>query len=201
MPKEYLKDLIKLSEAIFENSEELLLQPSKDWSNDILKKEWFSDNGFENKYISRSPGWYWIACDISFEELKNLICTSEDLPGGACKIGEVSTKNYKTFGEEYLCKLDDSNRRIIYNGHQSNVVIRAREHFTLNNDKTGALGLKYYPLSKKNWKIRFFGKPHINRLQNEIQEEVRSMIAEKSGRIAIENAWRAKYGWPILCKA
>lgn len=201
MPEEYLKDLINLSKVIYENAEEIHLDPSDTWDESLFLKSWFMDSDNQDKYITQSPGWYWIGANTSFDELKQLNCPAEELPGGACNIGELSATNYKTFGEEYLCKIDDSNRRIIYNGHQSNVVIRIRQHFTLKNDSTGALGLNHYPLNKKNWKIRFFGKPHISRLQENIREEVESMIEEKSGRIAIENAWRAKYGWPILCKA
>lgn len=201
MPEDYLKDFIKLAETIYDNSEELVLKPLETWNKEILRKEWFRNNGHEDKYITQSPGWYWIACDINFEELKQVYCPTQYLRGKACRIGELSKKNYKTFGKEYLCKTEDDDRQIIYNGHQQNVIIRLRQHFFLNNDRTGALGLNCYPLSHKSWKVRFFGRPHIKRLSSGIQSEVRDLIEEQSGRLAIENAWRAKYGWPILCKA
>lgn len=200
MPEEYLKDLINLSKAIYENAEEIYLDPSDTWDEDMFLKDWFMGSDNKDKYITQSPGWYWIGCDISFSELMDLNCP-QGLPTKACELGKLSKENYKTFGEDYLCKVDDKSYNIIYNGHENRIIPRLRIHFTLKNNHTGALGLRHYDLSRKNWKIRFFGKPHIDRLKDNIQEEVYSMIEEKPGRIAIENAWRAKYGWPILCKA
>ncbi|MDT0677010.1 hypothetical protein [Autumnicola musiva] len=155
MSEEYLKNFIKLSEAIYDSAEEILIKPSKTWNDNILKKEWFDKNCYSNKYITMSPGWYWIACDLNFEEVKKLNSSNDALRRNACKIGELSRKNIKTFGAEYLCKLDDDGKQIIYNGHQNNVVIRLRQHFNLNNDSTGALGLNCYPLSKKTGKLGF----------------------------------------------
>jgi len=202
MAENYLKTLIHLSENIYECSEKIDVQPSELWNDDFFKKDWFKQTNNNNKYITQSPGWYWIGCNVSFEELqKTEVSFNETLPKSGCKIKALSKANYKTFGEQYLCKLDDFESRIIYNGHQGNILTRIRQHFTLNNENTGALGLKYYPMSGKNWTIRYFGKPHIKRLPKGLQSDVGSIISKQSGRIAIENAWRAKNGWPILCKA
>lgn len=46
-----------------------------------------------------------------------------------------------------------------------------------------------------------FGKPYIQKLPARFQNDVNNIIQTKSGRISIENAWRAEHGWPILCKA
>ncbi len=202
MPENYLKDLISLSDEIFKNAEKVKVKPTEMWDDDFFKKQWFDGTANGDKYFSTSPGWYWIGCDVSFQELQKMeVLREKNLPKGACKIKELAIANYNTFGEEYLCKLDESESRIIYNGHQGNVISRIRQHFTLNNENTGALGLKYYPMFEKKWVIRYFGKPHIERLPMRIQEDVENIISTQSGRIAIENAWRAKHGWPILCKA
>ena len=200
MPEEYLRSLIKLSEEIFKNAEIIEVDPVESWEDDFFKEQWFHDTQNGDKYFKKSPGWYWISSNATFEELKALECP-EDLPAKACDIGALAIKNYKIFGEDYLCKKNDKNARIIYNGHQSNVIYRIREHFMLKNQKTGAIGLRYYPFYKNRWQIRFFGVKQITKLSSAFRPEVRRMIEKKSGRIAIENAWRAEYGWPILCKA
>tara|TARA_R100000935_G_scaffold58869_1_gene98826 strand:+ start:9428 stop:10036 length:609 start_codon:yes stop_codon:yes gene_type:complete len=202
MPEDYLKSLIELSTEIFKNAVTVKVDPEESWNEDFFKKQWFKDTNNNKRYITQSPGWYWIGCDIGFEELQEMqLLKEKELPKSACEISELSLKNYRTFGEDYLCKLDVNGTRIIYNGHQGSVITRIRQHFTLNNENTGALGLKYYPLSQKKWVIRYFGNSHIDRLPSHIQSDVKSIISTQSGRIAIENAWRAKHGWPILCKA
>ena len=89
---------------------------------------------------------------------------------------------------------------VIYNGHQGNVVGRIRTHFSLNNNRTGALGIKHYSLSCNNWKAKIFTSQLISNLSQSEQELVRILIDNKTGRIAIENAWRTNSGWPVLCK-
>ncbi len=202
MPEEYLKSLIELSKEIFKNAETIKLGPEESWNEEFFKKQWFEDTKNEMKYITQSPGWYWIGCDVGFEELKRIeLLKGKKLPKSACKIKELAQANYSTFGNEYLCNLDESGTRIIYNGHQGSVIQRIRQHFTLNNENTGALGLKYYPMFQKKWVIKYFGKPHIEKLPQRFQNDVKNIITTQSGRISIENAWRAKHGWPILCKA
>ncbi len=70
----------------------------------------------------------------------------------------------------------------------------------LNNNRTGAIGLRYYPLSERKWTVSYFAKNNIQKLYKEDRSDVERLIYKKSGRVAIENAWRASYGWPILCK-
>ena len=70
----------------------------------------------------------------------------------------------------------------------------------LNNNRTGAIGLRHYPMSKRKWTVAYFAKNNIQRINKEDRSDVERLINNKSCRVAIENAWRASYGWPILCK-
>jgi len=69
MPEEYLKSLIELSKEIFNKAETIKLDPKESWNEEFFKKQWFEDTNNEKKYITQSPGWYWIGCDIDFKEL------------------------------------------------------------------------------------------------------------------------------------
>lgn len=191
-------NLIKIAEEIWSHRIVLETIPSEKWNNNFLKKKWFDD--YPGIYVSKSPGWYWIGCKVEHEELLHLnLIKKGALAKGACEIPSVAKDNIKTFGSN-LCRKDEEGCQIIYNGHQGSVLSRLRQHFVLKNQNTGAIGLNYYPLSNREWTISFFTEKHIDGLSLEIQGKVSNLIKSKSGRVAIENAWRAKFGWPILCK-
>jgi hypothetical protein len=193
--------LFNLSKEIWKNSTTVKINPQEAWDMDFFLKPWFYNNGYEEKYTPTSPGWYWIGCDIDIQELESIYPTIKGkLPKSACIINELAKQNLQTFGSNSLCKKNENDCLIIYNGHQSNVIQRIRQHFMLNNDKTGAIGLRHYPMSKIRWTVSYFAKNHIQRLKQEDRSDVKRLINNKSGRVAIENAWRAAYGWPILCK-
>ncbi len=193
--------LLNLSKEIWENCTTIELDPRETWDLDFFLKPWFYSSKHEEKYTSTSPGWYWIGCDLDIQELGNIFPTVEgDLPKSACIINELAKKNLQTFSSNSLCKKNEKDCLIIYNGHQSNVIQRIRQHFMLNNNRTGAIGLRHYPMSKRKWTVSYFAKNNIQRINKEDRPDVERLINNKSGRVAIENAWRASYGWPILCK-
>ncbi len=193
--------LANLASEIWKNSTVMEITPTEIWDEDFFLKQWFDNNEHNDKYTKTSPGWYWIGCEIDFQDLKDISPTVEkELQKSACKISDLARRNFQTFSTKNLCKKNKNASLIIYNGHQSNIINRVRQHFMLNNNRTGAIGLRYYPLSGRKWTIIFFGKRNIKQLRDEDQPEVERLIREKSGRVAIESAWRAYYGWPILCK-
>lgn len=84
---------------------------------------------------------------------------------------------------------------------------RVRQHFVLSeeNDKTGALGIRHYTdFSKNKWILRYFTTNEIEELSSALtpkeSELIKSLLDSKTGRNALESAWRAQFGWPILCK-
>lgn len=194
-------NLITLAEAVWENRTTVEVEPQDLWNDDFFRKKWFADSKNDSKYVSKSPGWYWIGCNIEYEELKTLFpIEAEVLPKNACSIKTLTEENFSIFGIQNLCSTNEHQSLIIYNGHQAGTIGRIREHFMLNNENTGALGLKYYPLSNKKWTLSYFTEKHIDKLAPDLQEQVKNLVRKKSGRVAIENSWRARYGWPVLCK-
>jgi hypothetical protein len=109
--------------------------------------------------------------------------------------------NLYLFGSN-ICTISDQGFTIVYNGHQNSVISRLRQHFQLHNAKTGALGLNHYPLSNHEWQIRYFSESMINQEieDSEVRKQIKKLVESKTGRVAIENAWRMVCGWPVLCK-
>jgi hypothetical protein len=191
-------NITDITDSIWKNSEEIAFGNVNTWNGDTFKKKWFSESNIANKWDSVSPGWYWFICNISYEELQDMI-RPRSLPSSGCDFGLVSHKNIDTFGVDKLCTFCHG-EAVIYNGHEGNVMSRIRTHFILNNNRTGALGIKHYPLSSREWKVKIFTQKLINNLPADIQEQVRRLLNNKTGRCSIESAWRVKNGWPILCK-
>ncbi len=194
-------NLITLAETIWENRTTVEVAPKDLWDDNFFKKKWFTESENGSKYVSKSPGWYWIGCNIDYEDLKTLVPQETAvLPRNACSIKTLTEENLSTFGNQNLCSINEQKCLIIYNGHQAGTIGRIREHFMLNNQHTGALGLKHYPLSNRKWTLSYFTEKHIEILEANLQQQVKNLVQKKSGRVAIENSWRARYGWPVLCK-
>ena len=197
-----MKNLSTLADKIFDNATTFTIEKQDQWDNKILMKSWFESNkGLRNKYTTQAPGWYWIGANITFKELMTLTAYDDYHKKSGCVIEEVATNNLKIFDKQFICKEKENGFRILYNGHQGKVLQRLRQHFYLQNENTGALGLNAYPLHSYTWQVWYFSAKHLNRLPSEIQNTVSHLIKNSIGRVAIETAWRAKHGWPTLCKA
>ncbi|MEH6659830.1 hypothetical protein [Leeuwenhoekiella marinoflava] len=196
-----MQNLTTIAEIIWQNRVSFNIEPKEIWDSTILTEKWFkSTKELNTVYTSGAPGWYWISLETSFEELQKL--NSDTCKKAGCKIDKVAASNLALFTEKLLCKKDDKGMLIIYNGHQNKVLSRLRQHFVLNNDGTGALGFNAYKtLAIKHWTISYFSAKHIQNLPTEYQQVIKSLINSSVGRVAVETAWRASNGWPILCKA
>jgi len=192
-------NIIDISEEIWSNCKEVSFGDIEKWNDDTFTKKWFIDNDMKDVWDSKSQGWYWFICNISYPELKKIV-KPDSLPLKGCNFSSVSEYNFNIFDIDKLCFCDLEDAVVLYNGHQKNVMSRIREHFNLSNDGTGALGIKHYPLSNRKWKVKIFTKESIKRLPFAIQEQVQKLIQDKTGRCSIESAWRARNGWPVLCK-
>ncbi len=78
---------------------------------------------------------------------------------------------------------------VVYNGEAKRIKTRAREH-ECGHPKTYCLGLSNYDaLHKYRWTFYYLPISSLKVLQNK----------DKLLRLSIEQGWRAKHGWPILC--
>lgn len=151
------------------------------------------------KYHSQllnTSGWYWLSTTMSFNEFSSLVSNNKKKKKG-CKVSEVATKSKAIFSEDLLCKTH------FYNGHADKLVSRLRNHFYLQNDSTGALGLNAYDVFKgQEVKVYYFAANMIEDTNLTIEQKalVKQLISFNIGRTAIENAWRSDNGFPILCK-
>lgn len=135
--------------------------------------------------IPSSPGWYFIETDTPLDILLDvgppLGQRHYDIPK---KVKEsLSLRRYDA------CILPSNNSfYIVYSGEAKNLKSRAREHIS-GHPKTGCLALiNYKSLHSYKWKFYFVLCP-IYKDPNE----------SKNIRTLGEQAWRAKYGWPVLC--
>ncbi|MEI6487739.1 MAG: hypothetical protein WCP52_02185 [Bacteroidota bacterium] len=187
-------ELIKLADIIYKNTNKLNFGGNKDWDDSIFLKIWF-DNLAES--IPNNKGLYWFISDCNLSQLK----LPKEFPKNGCNFSETSYNNVKTFGDSLLTYLDEKKQRVVYNGHQQNVMNRVRQHFHLDNQTTGALGIKKYSLSSSTWILKYFTLNDVPKIIDEKEKsQITSLLNSTTGRIALENAWRIKYGWPPLCK-
>jgi hypothetical protein len=171
------------------------------WSVNIFLKAWFKINAPELWVIgSDAPGWYWFEANTPLVDLKAL-AKPANLPKSACDFGNVSRSNVALFDGE-ICQ-EKSNITVVYNGQDANVLGRIRAHFS-GNIGNGAIGIKYYALSKNHWSVSLFHRDMLEKMSGLSTEEkthISDFCNSHTGRIAVEGAWRSIYGWPVLCKA
>nr|WP_314899984.1 hypothetical protein [uncultured Deefgea sp.] len=187
----------EISEYVWLNSKEIKFGELDTWDVTLFTTEWANSNC--DAWRNIGAGWYWFSVDMNYDELHSVEKPSS-LPEKGCDIGLLCHANRAVFGTELLCTTE-SGTRVIYNGHEANVKSRIRAHFALNNNSTGALGIKHYPLSSKRWIVRYFSETcFTNELDESDKSRIQYLMNSSSGRCAVESAWRVKYGWPVLCK-
>jgi hypothetical protein len=169
------------------------------WDATLFTRPWAKARTPAFNWRSYGPGWYWFLAKMNYSEL-HAVPRPATLPESGCDIGAVSHANGSVFGEKLLCEPDAKGRVVIYNGHEGNVSSRVRAHFALQNHRTGALGLNHFPLSHHAWEVRVFSTPCLGELEGEEKSRVQLLMNSKPGRCAVETAWRANFGWPVLCK-
>jgi hypothetical protein len=169
------------------------------WDAKLFTQPWAKARTPALTWSSYGAGWYWIRVKMNYSDLHALPKPST-LPQSGCDIGAVSRTNRSVFGEKLLCQPDIKGSVVVYNGHESNISARVRAHFALQNDRTGALGLKHFPLSHHAWEVRVFSVPCLGNLKGDQKSRIQLLMNSKSGRCAVETAWRATFGWPVLCK-
>lgn len=188
----------QIATYVWTNSQKIEFGDADAWNENLFTARWSKGRDFEQSWKESKAGWYWFLVAMSYDELKK-VAKPQTLPERGCDIGLLSHDNRKVFDDTLLCT-PESGVTVIYNGHESNVTRRIRAHFALNNKKTGALGLRHYPLSHRRWIVRYFSTPFFSNISRPDRSRIELLMNSYSGRCAVESAWRVKYGWPILCK-
>ena len=137
--------------------------------------------------VPSEAGWYLIKTNTP---IKVLISTEP--PQYRAHINIPQTVNNSSILQDLgiaITQSDDEDY-VVYNGEAENLKARAREH-ECGHPKTYCLGLSnYQTLRRYKWIFCYVAvsscKVHPN--------------IDKLLRLAVEQGWRAKHGWPILCR-
>jgi len=146
----------------------------------------FEDSSWRSN-IPSEPGWYLIKTNTPITVLK-----STESPQHKAHINIPQTINKTSILKDKGIAIIEPNSEdyVVYNGEAENIKYRAREH-ECGHPKTYCLGLSNYEtLRRYRWTFCYVAvsscKVHTNR--------------DKLLRLAVEQGWRAKNGWPILCR-
>lgn len=191
-------NITEIAEYVWEKSETINFGSKDDWHQDLFTKKWAKGKPFEDVWNKSGAGWYWFLLDMTYDEMHKLQKPAS-LPESGCDIGAMTHNNKDVFKDALLCA-SESGIIVVYNGHEKKVTARIRSHFSLNNNRTGALGIIHYPLSKQQWQVKFFSTQCFKEINDGDKKQIELLINSSTGRCAVESAWRAKYRWPILCK-
>lgn len=192
--------LEEIARICWENKYEITYSTAEEWNNKDYLTDWIKNNldGEYSKADSKN-GWYWFELDKPISELMELK-KRETFPKKIIDWPEVAKANSVLF-KENICH-HYSKIPVVYNG-VGEVFERIRAHIFLDNNSTGALGIKHYFNNCIGWKISFITMEQIKKLsvlQGNEKEEVLRYCAHSRGREVIEHTWRFIYGWPILCE-
>lgn len=193
-------NIAEIAEYVWINSQVIEFGNSPQWDLELFTKSWSKSQSLTESWKAHGSGLYWFSIKMQYPDL-HAVQKPSTLPESGCDIGLLSHANHDLFGSNLLCKHDDDGWLAIYNGHEADITARVRAHFFLNNNKTGALGLKHYQLSNKAWQVRLFSASSFpETLGISERSRIELLMNSPSGRCAVESAWRVKFGWPVLCK-
>lgn len=192
-------NIAEIAKYVWENSQNIDFGSNDDWPRDLFTKKWAKGQPFEGVWNRSGAGWYWFLLDMTYDEMHK-VAKPSSLPQSGCDIGLITHENREIFKDSLLCPAIEYEMVVVYNGHENNVTARIRSHFALNNNRTGALGLWHYPLSKRRWQVKLFSAPCFQSIEDGDKRQIEFLRNSSNGRCAVESAWRANYGWPILCK-
>jgi len=146
----------------------------------------FEDSSWRSD-ISSEPGWYLIKTNTPVKVLQSVgvpkheahtniprtIAMAEVLLRSGAVIMQTGSKDY-----------------VVYNGEALDLKARAREHES-GHAKTYCLALSEYELLRNyRWAFCYVAVSECRTISKD----------DKLLRQAIEQAWRAIHGWPILCR-
>jgi len=144
-------------------------------------------NDTRRSSISSGPGWYLIKTNAPLSILEPL-----NPPEHSAHINIPQTiMNNVVLGEaRFTIKQYGADEYVIYNGGTNNLKPRAREHVR-GHAKTFCLNLSNYKVLREyKWAFCYTVVSSCSGIGH----------TDKALRLVIEQGWRAKHGWPILCK-
>jgi len=148
----------------------------------------FEDDSWR-KGIPSEAGWYLIKTNTPIDVLKSV---GPPKPNHKAHIKIPETINETSILQKSGIAIKQSDREdyVVYNGEAENLKARAREH-ERGHPKTYCLGLSSYDtLRSYKWTFCYVVVSRCKVFPN----------ADKLLRLAVEQGWRAKNGWPILCR-
>ena len=192
-----MQALEKITKAIWENRKIVKFGNSIVWDQNIFLEDWVNQQTPD--LYNNKKGWYWIECDGQTPQQFSQLPIPNLFPTKGIKFSEIATFNLSRFNS---CVIPSLECKVVYNGQAGEICNRIRCHFVLDNNTTGALGLKHYPLSQHQWKASFFHEDMIDELDLSDSEKgmLKILISNKPNREIIENLWRFLFGWSILSK-
>jgi hypothetical protein len=137
--------------------------------------------------IPAKPGWYVITTNMPIELLKTLNPPQHKAHINIPRVVESASSLYTL---NIAIRQSGKEHYVVYNGEASNLKARAREHIR-GHAKTYCLCLSEYEIVRQyEWRFCYATASSCCRELH---------ITSKALRLAVEQGWRAKHGWPILC--
>jgi hypothetical protein len=145
----------------------------------------FNDSSWS--IIPAKPGWYVITTNMPIEHLRTLAPPQHKAHINIPRTIESASSLYML---NIAIKQSENEHYVVYNGEAYNLKARAREHIC-GHAKTYCLCLSEYEIVRQyEWRFCYATVSSCCREPHS---------TSKSLRLAVEQGWRAKHGWPILC--
>jgi len=149
----------------------------------------FEDDSWRKGIPAKAAGWYLIKTNTPIAKLKS-VGPPELERKAHTNIPETINDTSMLQKSGIAIKQSDREDYVVYNGEAENLKARAREH-ERGHPKTYCLGLSNYEtLRSYKWIFCYVPVSDCKGLPNR----------DKLLRLAVEQGWRAKNGWPILCR-
>ena len=146
----------------------------------------FDDESWRSS-IPSEPGWYMIRTNTPVEVLRSV---GPPPAGYGAHINIPQTIGKMAVLGGLAITQAEGKAYVVYSGEAKDLKARAREHVRANG-KTACLGLCKYPtLHSYEWSFCYVAASSCKTFPG----------GDKQLRLAVEQAWRAQNGWPILCR-
>jgi len=146
----------------------------------------FADDSWR-RVIPDEPGWYLITTNTPINILKSI--GSPKYPAHHINIPKSIENASVLYDLGVTIRQAKDEDWVVYNGEAEHLKARAREH-EKGHQETNCLGLSNYEVLRRyRWSFCYTAISSCKSLNN----------GGKLLRLAVEQGWRAKHGWPILC--
>ncbi|WP_224243194.1 hypothetical protein [Hyalangium gracile] len=195
-----MKSLIEYAELAWNHSFLIDFESNQPCPADMFTKEWVERKA-PNRWCNKG-GWYWILTNASLDTLRAQTKIRECQK--ALDITQAASFNVGTLPPEILCSIPDTQFRVVYNGTHETVFSRLRNHTATTDQGPYSIGLNLYPdlVRKHRWSVCIFHIEMIDAIEvlaNDEKRVFKELVTKHArSRVAVEMAWRMRYGWPLL---